>query len=195
MRIKDILKILCSSLLLLSFTGCSSDDDPDMPLPADDITTDGMVIYEANPALFGETQALNGLTAQLPRIKKLEANVLWLMPIFQQGEKNAVGSPYCVKDYRAINPAYGTLSDLKALVTKAHAEGMLVILDWVANHTAWDHAWTTEHKDWYTHLWVPWGHGEFSAPCGCGSGPLYVPPWAAPAWRPRGGSFLFHCLR
>ena len=66
------------------------------------------------------------------------------MPIFQQGEKNAVGSPYCVKDYRAINPAYGTLSDLKALVTKAHAEGMLVILDWVANHTAWDHAWTTE---------------------------------------------------
>ena len=55
MRIKDILKILCSSLLLLSFTGCSSDDDPDMPPPADDITTDGMVIYEANPALFGET--------------------------------------------------------------------------------------------------------------------------------------------
>ena len=102
MRIKDILKILCSSLLLLSFTGCSSDDDPDMPPPADDVTTDGMVIYEANPALFGETQALNGLTAQLPRIKKLEANVLWLMPIFQQGEKNAVGSPYCVKDYRAF---------------------------------------------------------------------------------------------
>ena len=132
MRLKDILKILCSSLLLLSFTGCSSDDDPDMPPPADDVTTDGMVIYEANPALFGETQALNGLTAQLPRIKKLEANVLWLMPIFQQGEKNAVGSPYCVKDYQAINPAYGTLSDLKALVTKAHAEGMLVILDWVA---------------------------------------------------------------
>ncbi len=56
MRIKDILKILCSSLLLLSFTGCSSDDDPDMPPPADDVTTDGMVIYEANPALFGETQ-------------------------------------------------------------------------------------------------------------------------------------------
>lgn len=81
MRLKDILKILCSSLLLLSFTGCSSDDDPDMPPPAGDVTTDGMVIYEANPALFGEAQALNGLTAQLPRIKKLEANVLWLMPI------------------------------------------------------------------------------------------------------------------
>ena len=63
MRLKDILKILCSSLLLLSFTGCSSDDDPDMPPPADDVTTDGMVIYEANPALFGEAQALNGLTA------------------------------------------------------------------------------------------------------------------------------------
>lgn len=69
MRLKDILKILCSSLLLLSFTGCSSDDDPDMPPPAGDVTTDGMVIYEANPALFGEAQALNGLTAQLPRIK------------------------------------------------------------------------------------------------------------------------------
>ena len=68
MRIKDILKILCSSLLLLSFTGCCSDDDPDMPPPADDVTTNGMVIYAATPALFGETQALNGLTAQLPRI-------------------------------------------------------------------------------------------------------------------------------
>ena len=126
---KNMLKILCSGLLLLCLAGCSSsDDEPDIPPPGGDETTDGMVIYEANPALFGETQALNALTSQLSRIKKLETNVLWLMPIFQQGEKKSVGSPYCVKDYRGINPAYGTLADLQALVSKAHSEGMLVIL-------------------------------------------------------------------
>ena len=65
-----------------------------MPPPAGDVTTDGMVIYEANPALFGEAQALNGLTAQLPRIKKLEANVLWLMPIFQDRKSTRLNSSH-----------------------------------------------------------------------------------------------------
>ena len=60
-----------------------------------------------------------------------------------------MNSPYAVKDYRAVNPEFGTLADLRALVDGAHARGMSVMLDWVANHTGWDHAWITEHPDWY----------------------------------------------
>lgn len=150
MRISDVLKLLCSVLFMLQLAACTSDDEPDVTPPGGEDATNGMVIYEANPALFAETGALNALASHFTRIKGLGVNVLWLMPIQQLGVKDAVGSPYCVKDYRSVNSAYGTLADLKALVSKAHTEGMLVILDWVANHTSWDHAWTTEHKDWYT---------------------------------------------
>lgn len=66
------------------------------------------------------------------------------------GVEKSVGSPYCIKDYTAVDPEYGTLSDLRTLVERAHALNMGVILDWVPNHTSWDHAWIREHKDWYT---------------------------------------------
>ena len=61
-----------------------------------------------------------------------------------------MNSPYCIKDYKKLNTRYGTKKDLKELVDAAHAKGMKVILDWVANHTSWDNAWVTEHPDWYT---------------------------------------------
>lgn len=153
MKRRNLFKLLISALCFLPLVGCSdSDNEPPTPGGGEttEETTNGRVIYEANPALFAETQAFGALTSHLPRIKKLGTNVLWLMPIHPLGEKQAVGSPYCVKDFRGVNPAYGTLSDLKTLVGKAHEQGMLVILDWVANHTAWDNAWLTEHKDWYT---------------------------------------------
>lgn len=153
MKPGKLVKLFIFTLCFLSFTGCSDSDSEDLTPEGGgntEETTDGRVVYEANPSLFGKTQAFNALSSHLPRIKKLGINVLWLMPIHPQGEKNSVGSPYCVKDFRAVNPAYGTLSDLKTLVSKAHEEGMLVILDWVANHTAWDNVWITEHKDWYT---------------------------------------------
>ncbi|MCL4143760.1 UNVERIFIED_CONTAM: hypothetical protein GTU68_018240 [Idotea baltica] len=79
--------------------------------------------------------------------------ILWLMPIFPIGEKNrkgSLGSYYSIKDYKNINPDYGTKADFDALVKDAHARGMYVILDWVANHTAWDHPWTVDHPSWYS---------------------------------------------
>jgi glycosidase len=113
------------------------------------------VIYEVN---IRQATTEGTLTAfrkkHLARLDSLGVNILWLMPIHPIGikeRKGTLGSYYAVRDYRGVNPEYGTLDDLKQLVDSAHARGMAVILDWVANHTAADHPWTTEHPDWYTH--------------------------------------------
>ena len=71
------------------------------------------------------------------------------MPVYPEGRAKAIGSPYCLRDFTGVNNAYGGLEELRALVDAAHAKGMKVLFDWVANHTAWDHPWITEHSDWY----------------------------------------------
>jgi glycosidase len=99
------------------------------------------VIYEIFPRNFSEAGNFKGITARLDELKELGVNVLWLMPIHPLGEKmrkGTLGSPYAVKDYYAINPDYGTEADLKTLVAEAHKRGLKVIIDIVANHTAWD---------------------------------------------------------
>lgn len=118
--------------------------------PSGDPAGNTMVIYEANPKVFAGSKSLNAIESNLSRIKSLGVNVLWLMPIYPQGKKNAVGSPYCVRDYKGVNSDFGTIDDIKSLVSSAHSKGMKVILDWVANHTSWDNAWITEHPEWYT---------------------------------------------
>src|SRR5690606_27177029 len=67
----------------------------------------------------------------------------------EEERKKYLGSYYSVSDYRGINPEYGNLDDFKNLVKTAHENGMYVILDWVANHTGWDHAWVKEQSDYY----------------------------------------------
>ena len=93
---------------------------------------------------------IQGVISKLEHIKSLGTNIIWLMPIYEQGTVNSVGSPYSVKNYEKISPEYGTLADLRALTDQAHAMGMAVILDWVANHTAWDHPWISAHPEWYS---------------------------------------------
>ncbi len=61
-----------------------------------------------------------------------------------------MGSYYAVKDYKAVNPEFGTMEDFKELVSKAHEMGFKVILDWVANHSAWDNQWIYDNPEWYT---------------------------------------------
>jgi glycosidase len=95
-------------------------------------------------------------------IQALGVNVIWLMPIFPMGKVKSVGSPYCVQDYLAVDPEFGTMNDLKTLVEEAHKRGMAVILDWVANHTAWDHPWLAD-PSWYTQV-----GGEVISPAGTG---------------------------
>jgi glycosidase len=109
-------------------------------------------IYEVNIRQYTKEGTIQAFAAHLPRLKKMGVDILWLMPVQPIGEKNrkgTLGSYYAVKDYTAVNPEFGTLDDMKALVRQAHALGMHVILDWVANHSAWDNPWVTEHKDWY----------------------------------------------
>jgi cyclomaltodextrinase / maltogenic alpha-amylase / neopullulanase len=99
------------------------------------------VIYEIFPRAFSQKGDFNSITADLDRLKNTGVTVLWLMPIHPIGRekaKGSVGSPYAVKDYYAINPDYGTASDLKRLISEAHKRGLKVIIDIVANHTAWD---------------------------------------------------------
>lgn len=110
------------------------------------------VIYEVNVRQFTPEGTLVALQRHLPRLKRLGVDILWVMPVQPIGVKNrkgVLGSYYAISDYTAVNPEFGTEADFKAFVQAAHRQGMKVILDWVANHTAFDHVWTTQHKDFY----------------------------------------------
>ena len=110
------------------------------------------VIYEINVRQFSPEGTFAAVTKELPNIKKLGVKVLWLMPIHPIGVENrkeGLGSYYSISDYRGINPEFGTAEDFKKLIETAHKNGMYVILDWVANHTAWDHPWMKSNPDFY----------------------------------------------
>jgi len=111
------------------------------------------VIYEIFPRAFSATGNFNGITTRLDELKRLGVTILWLMPIHpvgQERKKGTFGSPYAVRDYYAINPDYGTKEDLRRLITEAHRRGMKVIIDIVANHTAWDSV-MMRTPDFYKH--------------------------------------------
>ena len=101
---------------------------------------------------FSPAGNFKGVMDGLDRIQASGANVVWVMPIHPIGvlnRKGSLGSPYAARDYRAINPAYGTAADFRALVKAVHARGMKLILDWVPDHTSPDHAWVKQHPDYY----------------------------------------------
>jgi len=109
------------------------------------------VIYEIFPRNFSAEGNFNGITTRLDALKELGVNILWLMPIHPIGEKmrkGTIGSPYAVRDYEAINADYGTEADLKRLVSEAHKRDLKVIIDIVANHTAWDSV-LMKHPEFY----------------------------------------------
>lgn len=132
-----------------AFAGCSTDDGPTPQPPEVDEKGNEWVIYEIYPGLYEERNAFNQIADRLDEIAELGVNVIWLMPIYEQGIEKGIGSPYSVKDYKKVNANYGTLEELKSLVAQAQAKDMKVILDWVANHSSWDNAWI-ENTDWYT---------------------------------------------
>lgn len=124
-----------------------------------------IVMYEVNLRAFSQGGDFAGVEQRLDEIQALGANVLWLMPIHPIGQielKGELGSPYSVQDYNAVSSEYGTLADLTSLVDEAHDRGMFVLMDWVANHTAWDHAWISSNPEWYTQN----GNGEIVHPPG-----------------------------
>ena len=95
---------------------------------------------------------LDAVRKYLPRLKELGVCILWLMPIHPIGKENrkgSLGSYYSARDYKAVNPEFGTMEDFKSFVNDVHSYGMKVIIDWVANHSGFDNVWTKEHKDYY----------------------------------------------
>jgi glycosidase len=108
-----------------------------------------IIMYEVNLRAFSATGDIQGVIDNLDHIESLGVNVIWLMPVHPVGEINSVNSPYSVKDYKSVGTEFGTLSDLRNLTDQAHARGMAVIMDWIANHTAWDNEWIN-NKSWYT---------------------------------------------
>jgi glycosidase len=106
-------------------------------------------MYEVNERAFSVSGNFQGVMDRLDSIKALGVNVIWLMPIHPIGKINSVNSPYSVKNYYEVNPEFGTLTDLRKLVDEAHNKNIAVILDWVANHTAWDNPWI-DNISWYT---------------------------------------------
>ena len=109
-------------------------------------------LYEVFVRDFSPGGNLAGVTAGLGRIQSTGANCIWIMPIqpvSMLNRKGSLGSPYSLHDYRAIDSAFGTTADFKALVRAAHARGMKVILDWVPDHTGWDNPWIREHPEYY----------------------------------------------
>jgi len=170
-------RTLLSAILLglLTTTACSSGrditrrTDPYQPTAYVRLThpawTKAATLYQLNTRQFTPEGTFRAAMAHLPRLARLGVDIVWLMPIHEIGQvnrKGTLGSPYSVKDYYSVNHEFGTLADLRAFVDSAHALGLHVILDWVANHTAWDNPLVTEHPDWYARDWkgdftpTPW---------------------------------------
>lgn len=109
-------------------------------------------IYEVNTRQYTPEGNFNAFAREMPRLRDMGVHTLWFMPITpiaQKNKKGSLGSPYACSDYVSINPEFGTLADFQNLVRQAHELGMKVIIDWVANHTGWDHVWTRSNPDYY----------------------------------------------
>ncbi|MCO4820432.1 MAG: alpha-amylase [Flavobacteriaceae bacterium] len=138
--------------------------------PVSDAMIESAVIYEANIRQYSREGSFDAFTKDIPQLKQLGVKIIWIMPIFPISETNRkatggdfasliedeaerkkmLGSYYAVSDFTKVNPEFGNIEDFRKLVKTAHDNGMYVILDWVPNHTGWDHIWISEHPDYYT---------------------------------------------
>lgn len=153
----NVLSIVSLGLLL---TACCGGPKPSYTVPA----PEDVMMYQVNPRVFAAESSFNAVAQQLDSIRALGANVVWFMPVYEVGRERSVNSPYCIRDYKALNPEFGTMEEFSNLVAQCHAKGMSVILDWVANHTSWDNAWVADHPEWYTRN----AEGEIISPEGTG---------------------------
>ena len=158
---KIYINFVSAILFSLGLASCSASDNSPSPKSAypqygtpfvNMPKKEDAIIYQVNIRAFSQAGTLKGVQDRLDSIQKLGANVVYLMPIYPSGilrSAGGLGSPYSVKDYKAVSTEFGTLDDLRLLVEEAHKKNMAVILDWVANHTSWDNSWITDHPNWY----------------------------------------------
>jgi glycosidase len=139
---KKIIFTLCA--VLMAFSCCQTPQQ--QPL-------ENCVVYEMNVRQYTPEGTFAAAQQQLPRLKELGIDILWLMPIHPIGvkeRKGTLGSYYAIADYKAVNPEFGTMEDFERFLAEAHKLGFRVILDCVANHTSPDAKWINEcPADWY----------------------------------------------
>ena len=173
-----IKKITIAFCMLAAMTACKDDkktetnqvesEEKSFAIAYSDL--ENGVIYEANIRQYSPEGTFNAFTQDIPQLKELGVKVIWVMPVYPISVKNRkatgdkmaseiedekerakyLGSYYAVSDYTKVNPDLGTIEDFQNMVDVAHENGMFVIMDWVANHTGWDHSWITEHPEYYT---------------------------------------------
>ncbi|EDP71285.1 alpha amylase, catalytic region [Flavobacteriales bacterium ALC-1] len=171
-------KIVLITCLLLAFIACKTEKKEVVeveeekvevlkPISASDMET--AVIYEANIRQYSPEGTFDEFTKDIPQLKELGVKVIWLMPVFpisetkrkatggkfasefpKEEQAKYLGSYYAVTDFTKINPEFGTKDDFRELVKEAHENGIYVILDWVPNHTGWDHEWLKTNPEYYT---------------------------------------------
>ena len=112
------------------------------------VSLENRIIYQLNVGAFTDEGTFKAAEGQLARLDTLGVDILWLMPIYPRGE--TMHSPYASMDFYNVNPAYGTVGDLKAFVSAAHEHGMKVWLDWVPNHVAVENPWVESHPEYFT---------------------------------------------
>ncbi len=156
--------LLMAFAVVALLAGCKSETEPESPeddtnketaLDVDNtkpLGENNRVIYEMNVYNFTTQGTFKAAENKLADLRKLGIDIVWLMPIqprSKEGKIGALGSPYALHDYTAVNPDHGSMADFKSFVNKAHSLGMEVWLDWVPNHTGLDHVWVTAHPDYY----------------------------------------------
>lgn len=150
----------------------SHEDKINVLTPVSHLDMETAVIYEANIRQYSPEGTFDEFTKDIPQLKKLGVKIIWLMPVFpisetkrkatggtdskfasefpEEEQANYLGSYYAVSDFSKINPEFGTKDDFRKLIKTAHDNGIYVILDWVPNHTGWDHEWLKSNPEYYT---------------------------------------------
>lgn len=162
-------KIFLIALTFTAFIGCKTEKASEKLADFTNEVAENAVIYEANIRQYSPEGTFEAFTKDIPELKKLGVKVIWVMPIqpismtkrkstdgrvvteIEDEKERAkyLGSYYSISDYRGINPDMGSKSDFQDLINTAHDNGIYVILDWVANHTGWDHPWIKSHPEYY----------------------------------------------
>ena len=171
-------KIILSTFVFLALVSCKNETATTSVDTKNEIAQfspeieENAVIYEVNIRQYSPEGTFNEFTKDIPKLKELGVKIIWVMPVFPISETKRkatggddskfasempeaeqhkyLGSYYAVSDFKKVNPEFGTIEDFRAMVKTAHENGMYVILDWVPNHTGWDHVWIKEHPEFYT---------------------------------------------
>ncbi len=150
----------------------TSEDKIETLSPISNADMESAVIYEANIRQYSPEGTFDEFTKDIPQLKELGVKIIWLMPVFPISETKRkatggsdskfasefpeaeqakyLGSYYAVSDFTKINPEFGTIEDFRELIKTAHENRIYVILDWVPNHTGWDHEWLKINPEYYT---------------------------------------------